>query len=443
MDELIALPIKGESFLLRRGGKHVLVDGGWNGRDLNDAINDHDPNISQIDIIVCTHGDADHARGLATFLDYWIAPAPRGGGLPKRVGQFWLPGKWADVLPELITNPRDFVARLILELDQLKRNHPDIADHGEDVEVLTRALDQMVSAERQVGDRASHSIDGEVGAGNRSEPGFANPEPDIENSGSSDDPPWLTMLRENVGKAIRSFVEAERAFSSGKNRVRYRFRRRYISGALAEFWIGLIDTAKAIREIANQAIKYGVRIRWFDFDAFTQTKRPKGGVPGFLIPLNAVEQTPAPRTNISYLAQLSQVNEESLVFFAPPFVDRLGVIFCGDSPLGDGPSYGNSFLHATPQPVLPVVATAPHHGSESNKSAYSHLKVWCHVPVWLKAGGSWRQPGPTFQLLRFPERICTQCPRSGLKLQKAGVASHFAWPYASPIWVIGHKCVCT
>lgn len=38
MDRLLALPTSGESFLLQRGGKNILVDGGYGYRTLADAL---------------------------------------------------------------------------------------------------------------------------------------------------------------------------------------------------------------------------------------------------------------------------------------------------------------------------------------------------------------------------------------------------------------------
>src|SRR5262249_41030865 len=154
-------------------------------------------------------------------------------------------------------------------------------------------------------------------------------------------------------------------------------------------WLALIQASASIRGIADHAITHNVRVRWFDHEEFVRTRLARGGVRDFLVPINAVEQAPPPPVaRMSYLARLSPVNEECLAFLAPPTLSRLGVVFCGDSPLGDGPSYGNSFLPSGPRPVLPVVATAPHHGSESNAVAYGHLNAWGYVQVWLRTGGS-------------------------------------------------------
>ncbi|WP_422631501.1 MBL fold metallo-hydrolase [Pseudomonas hunanensis] len=63
MEKLIALPVKGESFLLFRDGKVILVDGGYNGKVLAGAIEKVCPGLNYIDIVVCTHSDRDHAGG--------------------------------------------------------------------------------------------------------------------------------------------------------------------------------------------------------------------------------------------------------------------------------------------------------------------------------------------------------------------------------------------
>lgn len=68
MEKLIALPIKGEAFLLIRDGKTVLVDGGYNSHDLSRALKVHVPGLKKIDIVICTHADRDHAGGLTTLI---------------------------------------------------------------------------------------------------------------------------------------------------------------------------------------------------------------------------------------------------------------------------------------------------------------------------------------------------------------------------------------
>ncbi|MGR3761115.1 hypothetical protein ACUXV3_13455 [Roseobacteraceae bacterium NS-SX3] len=166
---------------------------------------------------------------------------------------------------------------------------------------------------------------------------------------------------------------------------------------IAHYWLGLIDTAQAIRDLAVAAIRHGIPTRWFDFEQFAKTRQATGGARGFLVPNNAVEQA-TPPTKLARYMHLTQINRESLVFLAPPAPERFGVLFCADSPLGDGPKFSHSFLPTLPSPMrwLPIVATAPHHGAETNRAAYDHLQKWPNVKVLLRAGGSAKQTGPYF-----------------------------------------------
>ena len=143
---------------------------------------------------------------------------------------------------------------------------------------------------------------------------------------------------------------------------------------------------------------------------------------------------------------LTQINRESLVFLAPPTVERLGVLFCADSPLGDGPNFSRSFLPTWPYPRMPwspIVVTAPHHGAESNRAAYAHLKEWADVAVLLRAGGTKKQPGLTFLDQHSCLRLCTKCPKAGHTPMLSGVvASQPIW-WLSPLIAFGRRCDCT
>ena len=444
MDQLLALPVKGEAFLLRRGCHSVLVDSGWNGRSLAAAIKSCAPDLREIDVAVCTHADGDHARGFKDFLAHWRVTGPGEREVPGKIGQFWLPGSWADVLPELMRDPRAFGNGLITALDELTSEQPNLAEHEGDAEDLAEELDALVRIEREaVADREFPYEDLGRETEFEFDPFFDDAEIDLGATEPLDEPAWFDEMRRRVDEIVITRPIAIKAFQSCRRRIRYRRTRGKIGAALSQFWLGLIDSAFSIRAIAEIAIERRIRVRWFDFDEFARTRRASGGVRGFLVPLNAVEQAPVPRTGLSYLARLSPINEACLAFFAPPTVTRLGVVFCGDSPLGNGLQYSDSFLAGLPRPRLPVIATAPHHGSESNQIAYRHLSSWATVCVWLRTGGSKKQPGPTFKALRFPTRICSHCPQSGLKLQKAGVIGTCRWPCFGPLWIMGHYCACT
>jgi len=205
-------------------------------------------------------------------------------------------------------------------------------------------------------------------------------------------------------------------------------------------WLGMVNTVKAIRGIAAAAIARHLRVRWFDYEAFAKTRQPKGGVPGFLHPINAREQAPVP-SNLKLLMALTLINRESLAFYAPPSWRRLGVLFCGDSPLWDGRGFKQSFLRETARPFYHIISTAPHHGSDSNKAAYRHIGEWADVAVFLRAGGTIHHPGQTFRDLVEPVKLCAKCPAKALVPSIVGVVAS-DWPGWFMPRIIGDPCKC-
>lgn len=432
MDRLIALPVKGESFFLEKQRRRVLVDSGYSGTSLFSALLQQDPALTILDVVVCTHGDRDHAGGLGDFLDRWCRPTSTPGKT-RRVRELWLPGRWADVLGEVLLSPRKFADALLDALDEVVSDPEKVRWlewRVEDVQEgpLDSDTGEAVSAEE------SDFQEDHWGEWSDAD------ELDIHAQDHFEEPSWLSDLRRNAERIQETPAEAYKAFLSARRRVQYRRRVKKIDTKLAEFWLELIETAKNIRAIAASAIRHSIRIRWFDFEAFASTRVPKGGLRGLLMPLNSVEQAPAPRIHLHLIARLSRINETCLAFLSPPRFNSLGVLFCGDSPLGDGPGYKDSFFTHAPRVRRPLIATAPHHGSESNAIAYSHLNRWAFVVAWVRTGGSKRHPGPTFKRLTFPSRACTHCPQVGLSLQPV-VVGLGAWPWR-PASIGGHHCRC-
>lgn len=422
MEKLIALPIKGEAFLLIRDGKTVLVDGGYNSKDLSRALKIQVPDLKKIDIVICSHADRDHAGGLASLIDI--------SGLT--VGEFWLPGAWADSIPELIENPSTTMQGLISELDRTPQDV--LRSLPNDVDAVAHHFETVATAERKEANSqkpADDFMEREVPFAYKTL---------LESLGYWDERPYSDRNYRNYRHYRRLLSRTERAFESGRSQLRYRKAKGKITPAVANYWLELIDAAQAIRAIAAQAIRYGVPIRWFDYTAFAKSRSAQGGNAQFLEPLNSVEQPPPPPRKLSYLAQLSAANEQCLAFLAPADTTRLGVMFCGDSPLGDGPSYANSFLTNKIQPQsLPFVATAPHHGSENNQPAYRHISAWGHPLLWVRSGGSVKQPGATYKAIDPANRACTHCPQKGLELRVAVVhldRSTLCFRVSS------HECVC-
>lgn len=414
MDRLVALPVAGESFLLNRGGKTVLVDGGHSSKPLAKELKAYDPEMDRIDIVVCTHADGDHAGGLGNLIDE--------SGL--EIGEFWLPGQWIDSIEDLLITPRIVADGLVRELDEIAQEFPHRQHQEGAPDSLAAILDKNAVAERR-----------------RHRSNQRNQETPNDRPSARE----FDRLRDECSDIPEDDKAAKKVFEAARQRVQYRRRRQVIPPDLADYWLGLIKTAESIRAIAAQAIRYQVPVRWFDFESFIRTRVASGGNLRFLEPLNSVEAAPLPQRQLSYLAKLSAANEACLAFIAPPDFLKFGVVFCGDSPLGDGPGYNNSFFNSREDsdPCWRyLVATAPHHGSESNAMAYRHLSSWARVITWLRTGGSKKQPGATFKNYHPNERACSHCPQTG---RKQGLVelwfNRSYWPLVLEM-ILPHRCAC-
>ena len=98
-----ALPVgQGDAFLLERGERAILVDGGRARHAFTSTIAAHSK-TQRLSIVVCTHADADHAEGLIGLLE----------GNTIQVEEVWLPGRWTERLADLCRDPEAFVTAAI------------------------------------------------------------------------------------------------------------------------------------------------------------------------------------------------------------------------------------------------------------------------------------------------------------------------------------------
>jgi hypothetical protein len=394
MDRLLALPTSGESFLLQRGGKNILVDGGYGYRKLADTLASPAVAVQHLDIVVCTHADMDHAGGLVGLLDMSAIT----------VGEFWLPGEWGDVLPGLLQDPRGAMNGLLDELDgepdwakELGRHQGE--DRGEDA-------DEALAHGRLATERL------ERGVNQRREGVRASPERKERREGLA----WLTrQVSDVLVDDAKQTKAAARAFENATRRVQRQINNGQVREAWGTLFLHAIKTAKRIRDIAKQAIRHDVNVRWFDFQSFIKHRQADGGEPGLLVPLNAVElvEPPPSSTFLRFLTRLTPVNEQSLVFLSReadgPLRRTIDVVFTADSPLGLGIDYVKSFLPKS-EPGRCAIATAPHHGSDNNRMAYNHLNQMVPVLLWVRSGGLQSHPGQEFRHLPVCQRACTRCP---------------------------------
>lgn len=91
MVRFIAIPVaQGDSFYLERDDCSVLVDGGGS-RSGFASMFQAVVEANGVNVVVCTHNDADHAKGILGFLE---------AGL--RCDEVWLPGRWLSALPDVL-----------------------------------------------------------------------------------------------------------------------------------------------------------------------------------------------------------------------------------------------------------------------------------------------------------------------------------------------------
>ncbi|WP_447650420.1 MBL fold metallo-hydrolase [Pseudomonas abietaniphila] len=427
MDQLIALPVSGDAFLLRRADRVILVDGGRSSAVLSRELTKY--GVDRLDVVICTHADHDHAGGLVDLLD-------RSG---ITVREFWLPGAWAESLPMLLQKPVVVVDDLIQTLDKKVPYFPFDADPDEFEErMLSYVRSQRTeyrNAERLADRYAPRSADEQ---GNRD----GNQEHFVPIDGQK----YAGQGGDKLPVSRSGGDAAAKAFRNGRGRIRYRVAKKKISKPVASFWSGMIDTAERIHQIAAQAMRHGVKVRWFDFGEFAKTGHSGGGDRGFLIPLNAVELAtpPPPPVGLSFLVRLTPLNEECLVFLSPsckPHWREPSILFTGDSPLGQGKNYSVSWLRWPMGVSRDVIATAPHHGAETNLAAYSHLNSQARVMLWVRSGGNAGHPGPTYRDIDPSLRICTNCPHAK-KPRQAAEIHLLKRPIWYPMRTHGHSCSC-
>ncbi len=411
---LMALPVAGDAFLLDRLGQLILVDGGSSSTRLLQELSN--VNVKHLDIVVCTHADRDHAGGLVDLLD---KPNSR-----ITVSEFWLPGSWAESLPILISDPGSVVDELIETLD----SWGEVKAWNRGSDRLNKYLHETVSNERREY-RSAISRRDKTAISSRDEL--------TENEGL----PREWFANGDGGRNTRR--EGREAFERGRERILRKHMFGEVRIEAARFWVGLIDTAERIRKIALQAHRHKALVRWFDYGEFAKAGLASGSERELLIPLNSVElrSPPPPPLDLTYFNRLTPVNEECLVFVSPPPSDHpswpISVVFTGDSPLGDGIDYAESWLDWPTGVSNWVVATAPHHGSESNSAAYRHLLSKAEVLLWVRSGGTSRHPGDTYRSISNQRRICTHCPRSNLPRMAAMVTLG-----SLTLRTHGHFCSC-
>lgn len=354
---------QGDAFFLeRRGGFTALVDGGRSVRGFPAEFQRATKQCS-VDVIVCTHNDADHANGVIGFLE---------AGL--HCNEVWLPASWTDRLNDLF-HPEQFTRELIVNVIGLSEAEIENLDsrHG------TTLLEQV--ADRYERDQLRGNTEA-VDAATLIESTLESS--DEQQVGLSHDP--LLSWHHDWPFLAHPLWGRDRHF---------------------QLLIEAIAAGDRIRQITQLAFHRGCRIRWFQYSSFDAS----GGNPGVLSPVNAREVlkvTVNTTSALMYLA-LSVTNRQSLVFVSPRRRGAPGILFTADSDL--------AFSNEVPWSDGMIVTT-PHHGSEANGGAYRRFRREMLNPTsttWVRSDGKFlSRPGASFLGLRASDVpvFCTLCRRA-------------------------------
>lgn len=422
----IALPLtSGEAFLLRTADANgrewtILVDSGKKygegSRELAKLLAQVSPTIQRIDIAVCTHSDADHSQGFWHFADDWY-------DMGRTIGEFWLPGRWANAMPAILTDPTGFATKLAEGAWEASRK---AEEHEQALEGLAKSREWRLNKLLFATDEGREGL-----------PSAVLP---LGEEGEGDEAPFgaqfgllpeeVEMVRadlEETDDVVDPFDQSAKSFLAGPDgeigfwKLAFdpieRAKLNRIKSAYNAAFAEVAETATAIRKIATAALARRIRVRWFDFGKYAERDRPSGGIKGLLEPLCAVEVRPDPSgaKGLSAFAlfanlRLSRQNVESLVFYRPETDETPGVLFLGDSRLAHGIARPEKdFPVPFPKPTRRILVTAPHHGSDNNDWAFLVLKNWLGSddPVFVRNGGQSNQSLGEF--LRQSDRRCAQC----------------------------------
>ncbi len=362
----MALPVgQGDAFYLETPQGSVLVDGGRSRSAFSTLFREF-ANRDGADVVIVTHNDADHANGIIGFLE---------GGL--RCREIWLPGRWLHLLPYVLRPMRNLLLLLVRQAEEAAGEIASAEEREEDT------LLERYAASLALSERPTEIERGAAEEGNLDESGWPfELRPELERA-AAEDKWWIFEY------SWHSYIVSLRYLADTWA---------FLNESAARLLVEALCAAKRIRTIALEAFRRGIAVRWFEHDP----DHPSGGTP-YLQPLSCrqiVRMYPVAEAMVFRSIALSVANRGSLVFLNPPTETAPGVLFTADSD-----------LQGVRLPALEhVIVTAPHHGSEANRGAYTRV---AHVAgqsiTWVRSDGRFRsRPGQAY-LNRQERKVCTLC----------------------------------
>lgn len=385
----VALPVhQGDAFLLDRGDKTVLVDGGASKKGLVPLLDKYwEKEQRVIDVVVVTHNDLDHTGGIIGLLE----------SNEYSVREMRLPVYWQTVF-DAVSNHNmryqfclalvNLIRYYVVATGRVRR--ADIKELVEEVLKWETRNNRNVWAEQNYQER--YDIKRILNIG----------EP-VERTADVIERCFIKRVND------RPLSDTDKGRSDLLVEVMQR-------SAVWESKVNidvsawqLIELSKYINNITDvifAAVRHNVLIRYYYHDHKLAIKSNKGD--DFLLPVNAKEIIgQSCRTNninrYTHFAAVQAVksisNKYSIPFYAIETRKDSGVLFCAEccvSPNGMSPN-------------RTVIAAGLHHGARDNSLAYENIKKWSKKVIWVRS--DWKEsPRPCQEYVDLLDtKYCTIC----------------------------------
>lgn len=350
-----ALPVaQGDAFLVSRESSSALIDGGRSRRELRHLLSQAG-RPKTLDVVVCTHNDADHANGLIGLLNDNVV----------RVAEVWLPGQWTTRLLDLLVVPIAFMHEVLVRIDSLSDQD------------RRRSLSELGDLYGQNADQ-----DGEG-------------------------PTVADVIDQAVEGYSHPMILRQQALVNHLPFLLLPLRRPLDTIGARLFWEAF-DAAKRIRALAHLAWRRAALVRFFDV-----ASGPASPANSILTPVNATEVlrvSAAKPDALTYLA-LSISNKRSLCFHFRASEGTPTALLTADSDL--------CFAAAIPWNAGMIITAPHHGSEANAKaySRATTEHPQGASSIWIRSDGHFRsRPGPAF--LSQSKRYCTRCRPYGQSAQE-------------------------
>lgn len=394
----VALPVnRGDAFLLDRGNKTVLVDGGASEKGLVSELKKHWKQGQRvIDTVVVTHNDLDHTGGIIGLLN----------SSEFKVREIRLPAYWQSVY-EVVANHNTH-SRFSLALVKLVHDFVVVAGRVRHASIK-ELVSEVLRRERGYWDE-------------KSERRYTKRDHIERVFGFSE---GLTPTADAFDKLIfvlGNEVELDDTVDKMYDQLFSVMENTDVWGTSFNIEIAawqLIELSKHVNnivKISQLSLNNHIMIRYYLHDHSLSIK--KGMDDDFLVPVNAKEISSRDLDVFCYschkeieCAVIQTVksisNRYSIPFYALETENSPGVLFCAECcvhPIGMSPD-------------RLVIAAGFHHGAKDNSSAYEKIEKWGRGIIWVRSdGGKSSRPCQKYVDL-LGQKFCTICNKPIYKKQ--------------------------